>query len=380
MFMPASTHFDHTHSDKRSRVNGWIAALVCGASLLLAANGAQAVQVQDVVRLKGAERSKLVGMGLVVGLNGTGDGGDFLPAMRPLAEVIGRLIDPNVVAAELEDAENVALVALSAEIPAAGVREGDRVDVHVNSVGPAESLAGGRLFLMPMIGPRRDSPVYAFAEGAVTLEDGDTPTAGVVEDGAQLTRDVMSRYLDAQGRITLVINDANASWPLAHNLASLINGLLSPDGAPVAHAIDQKNVLVQVPEYERNNPAAFISQILQTYIDPSQVTTAARVVINERTGTIVISGNVQISPAIISHKGMTINTVAAPQQGQQDAQPNAQGDEQRFIQVDPEGRGGAELSDLLAAFNQLKVEAEDRIAILKLMHEAGHLHAQLIIE
>ncbi|MFW6059101.1 MAG: flagellar basal body P-ring protein FlgI [Phycisphaeraceae bacterium] len=353
-------------------------------ALLTFTAGAHAVQVQDVVRLKGAERSKLVGMGLVVGLNGTGDGGDFLPAMRPLAEVIGRLIDPNVVAAELEDAENVALVALSAEIPAAGVREGDRVDVHVNSVGPAESLAGGRLFLMPMIGPHRDSAVYAFAEGAVTIEDADTPTAGVVEDGAQLTRDVMSRYLDPKGRITLVINDTNASWPLAHNLASLINGLISPDGAPVAQAIDQKNVVVEVPQYERDNPAAFISQILQTYIDPTQVTTAARVVINERTGTIVISGNVQISPAIISHKGLTINTIAAPQQGDQpdlpDDQEQAQGEQQRFITIDPEDRGGAELSDLLAAFNQLKVEAEDRIAILKLMHEAGHLHAQLIIE
>lgn len=351
-------------------------ACLLAAALLLAAP-AQAVQVQDIVRLKGAESSKLVGMGLVVGLQGTGDGGEFLPAMRPLAEVISRLIDPNVVAGELEDAENVALVTLTADLPAGGVREGDQVDVHVASVGPASSLAGGRLFLIPMTGPLPGSPVYAFAEGPVTIENAASPTVGRIENGAQLTRDVMSRYLDSYGRITLVINDANASWPVANNLASLINGLLAPDGPDVAKALDQKNVLVEVPMYERDNPAAYISQILQTYIDPSQVATGARVVINERTGTIVVSGDVQISPVIISHEGLTITTVTPPP-GQVPFEPVVE--QTHFISLDPEQRGGAELADLLAAFNQLKVEAQDRIEILKLMHDSGKLHAQLILE
>ncbi len=145
---------------------------------------------------------------------------------------------------------------------------------------------------------------------------------------------------------------------------------------------------MQVPKYEQQNPAAYISQILQTYIDPSQVSTEARVVINERTGTIVISGNVQISPVIISHKGLTITTVTPPagQNANAQAAAPAQGqgagadNQQRFITVDPEKRGGAKLADLLNAFNQLKVEAKDRIEILKLMHESGKLHAQLIIE
>ncbi len=208
-------HADHADSARASRTRGAPGRVIAAIVLLLSMCAAPvyAVQIQDIVRLKGSEGSKLVGMGLVVGLNGTGDGGDFRPAMRSLAEVIGRLMDPNVVAAELEDADNVALVALSADIPPTGVREGDRIDVHVSSVGPAESLKGGRLFLIPMIGPLKNSPVYAFAEGAVTIEDEDTPTTGVVENGAQLTRDVMTRYLDPQGRITLVINQANASWP-----------------------------------------------------------------------------------------------------------------------------------------------------------------------
>ncbi|MFA9479002.1 flagellar basal body P-ring protein FlgI [Phycisphaerales bacterium AB-hyl4] len=364
--------FDHASTTRFSP--RWIVGLI---ALIVFALPAHAVQVQDIVRLKGAEKNTLVGMGLVIGLDGTGDGGKFLPAMRPLAEVIGQLIDPNVVASELQDARNVALVALTADLSGAGVREGDRVDVHVASVGPARSLRGGRLFLIPMTGPMPGSPVFAFAQGAVTVEDRNTPTVGVVKNGAQLTRDIMARYFDERGRLTLVLNDANASWPVANNLASLINGLIAPDGPNVARAVDQRNVVVQVPPYERDDPAAFISQILTTYMDPSQVSTGARVVINERTGTIVISGDVQVSPVIISHKGLTITTVTPPP-GQPQFEPEVT--EENFIAFDPENRAGAKLADLLNAFNQLKVPAEDRIAILRLMHESGKLHAQLIVE
>jgi len=329
-------------------------------------------------------------MGLVVGLNGSGDGGDFLPAMRPLAEVIGRLIDPNVVASELQDAENVALVSLSAELPASGVREGDRVDVHISSVGPAESLEGGRLFMVPMIGPQSESPTYAYASGPVTIEDEENPTTGLIEDGAQLTRDVMAQYLDEQGQLQLVINNANASWPVAHNIANRINGLMVPEGADIARAADQKNVIVQVPEYERRDPAGFISQIIQIYLDPSHVSNGARVVVNERTGTIVVSGDVQISPVIISHDGLTITTLtgdqqnnqgqaAQPQQPQQQGQ-DQQAQEQRFIALDPQGRGGTDLASLLQAFNRLKVDAKDRIEILKLIEKSGKLHGQLVVE
>ena len=336
-----------------------------------------AAQVQDLVRLKGMETSKLVGMGLVAGLPGTGDGGKFMPAMRPLAAVIQQLIDPNVVTRELKDAKNVALVALSATLPAGGVREGDRVDVHISAVGPAKSLAGGRLFLIPMTGPLPGSPVFAFAEGPVTIEGDENATVGLVKGGAQLTRDVMSRYLDGAGRITLVINDVNASWPMASNLANLINGLMAPDGPDIATAVDQKNVVVEVPVEARSSPAGFISQILQSYVDPTQIGSGARVVINERTGTIVISQNVQISPVIISHKGLTITALTPPLvPTPENPQPN----ELRFLTLDPQNRGGAQLADLMNAFNQLKVESQDRIAIIKEIHRSGKLHAQLVIE
>lgn len=360
---------------RRNRAIGWWLPAIF--ALTLAPMAAQAVQVQDLVRLKGAERSKLVGMGLVFGLSGTGDGGKFLPAMRPLAGVIGRLIDENVVAGELRDARNVALVTLSADLPAGGVREGDRVDVHVAAIGPCKSLRGGRLFMIPMTGPMPDSPVFAFAEGPVILEDDTTPTVGRVVEGAQLTRNVMARYLDDYGRIHLVLNHEISSWPVANNLASLINGLIAPDGPDLARAIDQKNVLVEVPAYERDNPAAFISQILQTYMDPAQAASGAKVVINERTGTIVVTGDVQISPVIISHNGLTISTITpTPQPTVFDPQVEIES----FVGIDPHRRGGSKLADLLGAFNQLKVPAQDRIEILKAIKRSGKLHAELIME
>lgn len=355
----------------------WSAAIALVVGLGVAVEDANAVQVQDIVRIKGSETNKLVGMGLVVGLKGTGDGGKFAPAMRALSQVIGRLNDDGVVASELADAKNVALVSVTAELPAEGVREGDRVDVYVAAIGPAKSLEGGRLFMVPLIGPQKNSPVFAYAEGALTIEREETPTVAVVPNGAQLTADITTRLMDRYGRITLVINRQNASWPVANNLANLVNDLVAPDGPKVARAIDAKNVVIDVPMWQREDPGQFISPILQTYIDPSQVAGGGRVVINERTGTIVISGEVQISPVIISHKGLTITTITPPPVANA-AQPIVA--ENSFIGMDPENRGGARLADLLAAFNQLKVDAQDRIEILKLMHESGKLHAQLILE
>lgn len=361
----------------RTQDNSRLAAVAAVIIACVLGQALHAAQVQDLVRLKGSENSKLVGMGLVIGLMGTGDGGKFLPAMRPLAQVVGQFVDPNTVAAELKDSKNVALVALSAELPATGVREGDRIDVHITSIGACKSLRGGRLFMIPMTGPLPGSPVFAYAEGPVVLENESTPTVGVIRGGAQLTRDVMVQYLDSQSRITLVLDPSTASWPMASNLANLLNDILSPDGPALAKAVDPKNIVVQLPPYERSDPAVFISRLMQAYVDPSLINTGARVVINERTGTIVVTGDVQVSPVLISHKGLTINTMTPPPVPTA-AQPVVESN--RFVPVDPQKRGGAKLNDLLAAFNQLKVEAHDRIAIIKQIHRSGKLHAQLIEE
>lgn len=362
------------------RNNGLKNTTVIGSAALIVAllfpSMTNAVQVLDLTRIKGAESNKLVGMGIVVGLKGTGDGGKFEPSMRALAEVTKRLIDPSAVASEMKNAKNVALVMLTANLKA-GVVEGDKVDVHVSAVA-ASSLKGGRLFMVPMTGPLPNSPVYAFADGDVIIEDFDTPTVGVVRNGAQMTKSVIVRYLDEAGRMTLVLNDSVSTLPMANNLANLINGLIaSPTGPRLAVAIDQKNVVVAVPEHERKNLAAFISSIQQTYVAPEMINTGARVVINEKTGTIVFSHNIQISPVGISHAGMTINMIT-PQPEPNEQNPKIE--RNSFVGIDPDGKGGARLADLIRAFNQLKVEAKDRIAIIREMSNIGALHAQLIIE
>ena len=336
-----------------------------------------AVRLQDLVRLKGSESSKLVGMGLVVGLKGTGDGGKFQPAMRPLAAMMQRLIDPNVVAAELANVKNVAIVTITAKVPAGGVREGDEIDVQISSSGAASSLEGGRLFMTPLYGPIPGSPIFAYAEGRVVIEDTDTPTVGTIKRGATLTQNITSRNVDQYGRITLVIDQQNATWPMANTIATRVNDEMAPDSPPIAMAVDQKNVVVQIPRPERANPAPFIAQIMEMHLDPTLIRTEARVVINQRTGTIVMTCDVEISPVIVSHRGMTINTIT-PQAAPTLAAPRVE--PQDFVAIDPAKRGGAKLADLLAAFNQLKVPAEDRIAIVKEIHRTGKLHAKLVLE
>jgi len=190
-----------------------------------------------------------------------------------------------------------------------------------------------------------------------------------------MTKSVRAKFMDERGYIQLVLNQANASWTTSSNVAALINGLVSPDGPDAARAVDAKNVFIRVPEYERANPASFVANVLKAYIDGTQVGGAARVVINERTGTIVMSGDVEISPTIISHEGLTI-TMLQPQPPAEQAEPTLVSEE--FVALDPAGRSGAQLSDLLAAFNQLKVPAQDRIDIIRQMKDAGQLHAQLI--
>ncbi len=339
---------------------------------------AAALQVRDLARIKGAERSTLVGMGLVVGLKGTGDG-KFLPAARPLAAVMQRLIDPNTVAAELKDAKNVALVALEATVPADGVREGDRIDVYVSAIGTAKSLEGGRLFLFPMTGPLPDSPVFAFASGPVLIEDRDTPTVGVVKQGAQMVADIRARFMNDAGQITLVLNEQDAGWANAFIIADLINHEMSVDGTPatIAMAVDPRNVVIDMPAWERANPAAFISRVLQSHLDLSIISSGAKVLINQRTHTIIVGADVEVKPTFISHPGLTITTIT-PQPQPTAANPDVNAS--NFIGFDPQNLGGTRMRDLLAALEQLKVPAPDRVTIIRELKASGALKAELIIQ
>lgn len=341
---------------------------------LMAVSSAAATQIQDLVRIKGSEQSVITGYGLVVGLNGTGDGGDFAPAHQPLVEAIKKRINENVELLDFTDSDSVALVYLTATVPATGIREGDQLDVTLATVGPAESLHGGVLVETVLFGPGEHGSPFAATSGRVTIDDPAHPTRAQVVAGAQMVRNIEPITVDEFGRIQLVLQDSKASWPLANYIASTINGLLAPDGPPIARAMDQKNIFILVPEIQREDPAGFITQILVTNIDPDATAGAAKVIINEATGTIVMSGNVEISPVIVSHQGMTIQIVRPEPEPDPD-QPEVEVVD--WLAIDPDQRGGARLQQLLDALNALSVPAEDRITIIKQIHELGKLHAVL---
>jgi flagellar P-ring protein FlgI len=345
------------------------------AVFALCASTAGAVRIGDVTHLKGQRINQLTGMGLVVGLNATGDGGKYLPAIRPLAAMLTQFANPVLSMDELKNAKNVALVVVEATLPEYGAREGDRIDVKVTSAGAAKSLVGGRLLITPLQGPHKaDQRIYALAAGPLHVQDTLVPTAAVISQGASLESDIIYHYV-VDNQITLVVEDAHASWAMAHAIAQMISEESSEPGkvSGIAKAMDPKNVIVTIPPVDRASPAAFIARL--EGLDLLLPQAEARVKISRRTGTIIVSGDVEISPVAISHKGLTINTAPAAQPGAVET-----GGQEGFVGIDMGKRGGAKMADLIDALNQLKVPVEDRITIIEELHKTGKLHARLVVE
>ena len=275
--------------------------------LILIATPAGAVKVADITRIGGQRSNVLTGLGLVYGLKGTGDGGSFLPAIRPLAAMLGKFADTSTIQ-ELGNVQNVALVSVTATLPSNGVRDGDHIDLYVTSLGAAGSLRGGRLFVTPMQGPMPGSGIFALSEGPVVLEDPSTPTVGVVKGGCVMEADLPAKYIE-NGRFTLILEDPSASWTMSSTIAKIINDAGDGDvGETLAIAVDPKNVVVTIPKSELERPDSFISRVQRLPVPI--LPTEARVTINDRTGTIIMTGDVEISPVVISHKGLTITTIA----------------------------------------------------------------------
>ena len=370
------------------------------AAVLLAVPGmALAVpKVGDITHLQGTRTNKLMGLGLVVGLPGSGDGGKYAPTMRALAALHKKFANPIVALEELKTAKNVAIVQVEATMPQDGAREGDRIDVVVSSLGAAKSLKGGRLLTTPLLGPNPDDArgVMALASGPLQIENATTLTVGRIGQGATLEQDwihnyvVLGRDLPPQVRdhegiqpdepyVTLVIDEPHSQWAVAYTIARTLNSESEVgDGTASAQnaiAVDPRTVVVRIPPMDRANPAAFLYRVEKCQL--IMPLTEARVTIHRASGTIVISGDAEISPAVISQKGLTITTTTPPVKPTPEA-PQTQ--EQRFVALDPENKGGAKLRDLVDALNMLRVPVEDRITVIQKMHENGQLHATLIVE
>ncbi|MEM8834737.1 MAG: flagellar basal body P-ring protein FlgI [Planctomycetota bacterium] len=357
-----------------------IVSAACALIGVLCAS-ASATTIQDFTRLKGSGESTLWGLGFVVGLNGTGDSGSALPMARQLARLLERGGNPVPALEELEGASNIAMVMVTAKVPAEGAKPGDKIDATVEAWHNAGSLEGGRLFITPLQGPMPGQGVFAFADGPISIES-ETPTSGRVRLGAQLAVEHSPRFIEADGSLTLYIEPEYAGWTTSQLIASHINSEyegFGPSAGSIARALDPRSVRVEIPQEELADPSAFIATILASQISPTLLELPARVIVNEREGSIVMTGDVQISPVAISHKDLVITRIT-PEVIPTAQQPLVRDTSWTGASTSESDRERMRLQDLLDALKELDVAVEDQIGILKKLHRVGHLHAEFIEE
>jgi len=375
--------------------------IVGGAVVALCARGACATSVQDLVRIQGKGRVILQGMGIVVGLPGTGDSSkDSYVAARPFGRLLENLGNPVASLAELQKSDAFAIVFVRMEVPPEGVRDGDRLNVSVDKLFDAESLVGGRLVVSLLRMPGPDSPdllPMAFAEGPLVV-DPENPGSGMIRDGGQMLSDIRTDPVTAAGTMTLVLKSQYAGYPVATTIANAIDDEFAIDGySSITTVEDAKNIRIQIPEADRRSPAQFIATLMTVPIDPSLIRTEARIVINERAGIITITGDVQVGPVAITHRGMQLSNIAAPNPAAAaipglnpaaggagtPGTPGAPVMPRRWVGVDTTDGSGprsTRLSELLAALDQLSVPTADQIAIIYELRDTGALHGKVITQ
>ncbi len=360
-------------------------------ALILISGPAFAQRVKDLVSIQGVRANQLLGYGLVVGLAGTGEqqSASTQQSFRAMLNHFGISVPPGT---QLR-INNVAAVAVHAELPAF-MKPGQTIDVTVSSVGEAESLRGGTLLQTQLKGA--DGNTYAVAQGSLVVSgfgaegaDGsrviaDIPTVGRVPNGAIIERAVPSGLMEND---YLTLNLHQPDFSTASGLAKMINARLGADpekGYRIATPIDATSVRVAAPR-DPGHRVGFLATLENFEFTPAEG--PARVVINSRTGTIVIGQQVRILPAAITHGGLTV-TIS---ENQQVSQPNplADGetvvttqsvidvslDDSRMFRLDT----GVTLDELVRAVNEVGAAPGDLMAILEALREAGALQGQLVV-
>jgi flagellar P-ring protein precursor FlgI len=359
------------------------------ASLLVAPK-ASSQRIKDLASIQGVRSNQLVGYGLVVGLPGTGEQSPFTEqSFRTMLSNFGISLASNL----KPKIKNVAAVAVHAELPPF-IKPGQRIDITVSSIGEASSLHGGTLIQTFLKG--LDGNVYAVAQGSLVVSgfgaegaDGsrivaNTPTVGRIANGALVERAVVSGFMQ-NDFLTLNLNYPDFST--AKILADTINLRLGADPAKgyiIATPIDAASVRVTAPR-DVGQRVGFLATLQNFEFTPAR--SSARVVINSRTGTIVIGQDVRLLPAAITHGGLTV-TIAETQTV---SQPNAltEGDTvittQSIVDVDLDDtrmfafKPGVTLDELVRAVNEVGAAPGDLMAILEALREAGALQGELVV-
>ena len=370
---------------QRIKILALMAALT--AALVLSATPVRAERVKDLASVSGVRTNQLVGYGLVVGLDGTGDQTSQAPftiqSIKNMLAQFGITVPPE----SNPQLKNVAAVTVHAELPPFS-KPGQTIDVSVSSIGNAGSLRGGTLLLAPLRGA--DGEVYAMAQGSLIVSgfgvsgrDGsriavNVPSGGRIPGGATVEREVRSSFATAP---TVTLNLNSPDFTTATRLAEGINRML---GAGTAAAIDAVSVQVLAPA-DPSQRIAYVSTLEQLEIQPGEA--PARVIINSRTGTVVIGSNVRVLPAAVSHGSLSVTITERTEV----SQPNAFGTGQTVevprseIEIDqPKARmfkfeAGVNLDAIVDAVNRVGAAPGDLVAILEALKQAGALRAELIV-
>jgi flagellar P-ring protein precursor FlgI len=368
------------------------------AVLVAVASTAHAARLKDLAAMRGVRGNELIGYGLVVGLDGTGDDQQVYFTLRSVQLMLRRLgvqaADDKTFDLRQLRLRNAAAVMVTAELPPFA-RAGSRIDVTVSSLGNASSLGGGTLLMTPLRGV--DLKVYALAQGplsvggafAISAQSGSRmnrshTTVARIPRGALVEQEVSSQFV-ANQQLTLALS--HPDFTTATRVAEVINGAL---GAGAAKAADPGTIVVRVPPPFKGNEVALVAKLELLDVRPD---TPAQVIVNERTGTVIVGQDVRLSQVAIAHGPLTVEVGERLRVSQPPAAP-ALGDATGSTVVVPESRidvteqrpqltvvdGGASLADVVRGLNALGAGPRDLVAILQAIEQAGALPARLVIQ
>ena len=360
--------------------------LIVGLFLPISADATS--RIKDIADFEGVRENQLVGYGLVVGLDGTGD--SLKKAVFTRESLIGMLERLGVNARDVDlDTDNVAAVMVTASLPAFA-RQGGRIDVRISALGDAESLLGGTLLVTPMLGA--DGEVYAVAQGTVAVSGfnargaAESVTKGVPTSGRIANGAIIERELDFEMASMRSVKIAlrNPDLTTARRIADAINRVIGPG---TAQPQDPGTVQVAIPSTYPNNMVTLLTDIEQLPIQPDQI---ARVIIDEQSGVIVMGDDVRISTVAIAQGNLTIRITETPQV----SQPNAFADTgetvvvpRTDVEVDEEDErrlavlpSGVSLQELVDGLNALGVGPRDMISILQAIKASGALQADIQVQ
>nr|AAY87271.1 predicted flagellar basal-body P-ring protein [uncultured bacterium BAC17H8] len=369
----------------------WLVLFGCFA--VIGSASALADRLKDMTSIAGVRSNQLVGYGVVVGLAGTGDGssGLTLQSLQSMVSQFGLVTD----SANL-NAKNVASVMVTAEMPAF-MKPGQRLDITVSTIGGAKSLRGGTLLMTPMLGA--DGETYAVAQGNLVVgglgvagNDGSSvivniPTVGRIPRGASIEKMVDTPF---QSNDNVLLNLHQSDFSTAMRVADAVNEVFGPD---VAVPLDASTIKVRAP-VDPSQKVSFVSLLENIEVEPARP--SAKVIVNSRTGTIVIGGDVRVTPSVVTHGSLTVrinedkevtqtNTITQNQQGAVVAPGQAQVNDDTEIVIEQEPARafifdpGVELSDVVDAVNAVGASPADLVAILEALREAGSLRAEIIV-